>query len=271
MPSGRNTSGARLLLVAAMAAVWLQAVPARAQATQDPTALALINQGLALLDGGTSLSDVTLQATVTYTSGSDIETGTGTLQALGDGNSLVVLNLTGGQRQYILKNQSGLPAGAWVGTDGSVNLYSFQNCWSDGAWFFPGLVFTSLPGNPQVGLVNLGSGTWNGQSVNQVQLYQSPQNQAAGVSTLVQAYSTENTYLDPTSGLPLAIDFNLYADANPLIQLTGEVQFSNYQSTNGMSVPFHVQRMINGAVVLDIVVTSVTVNSGLSPNLFNIP
>jgi hypothetical protein len=271
MPSASMRFRAPSVALAALAPMLFIPSAARAQAPQDPAAVAFINQGLALLNGGTALSDVTLQATVTYTSGSDVETGTGTLQALGDENSLVVLNLTNGQAEYILNTAGGWPAGAWLGTDGSVNMYGFQNCWSDGAWFFPGLIFTSLPGNPQVALVNMGQGTWNGSTTDQVQLYQVVTSQGTGMSALIQGFSVETVYLDPNSSLPLAIDFNLYSDQNSSIELSGEIQFSNYQTVNGMSVPLHVQRLVNGSVILDVTVTSVTVNSGLPASLFNIP
>ena len=175
-----------VLLVTELAACTLLAHQALGStergAAQDPTAVALVNQGLALLNGGATLSDVTLQATVTYTAGSDAETGTGTLQALGDSYGLVVLTLTAGQRQYIRDPGTG----AWIDVNGQVNLYAPQNCWTDAAWFFPGLVFTSIPSNPQVGLANLGSGTWNGGSVNQVQAYQWPSGQGTAVDTAVQ-------------------------------------------------------------------------------------
>lgn len=271
MPSGRTVLGVPFLFLTVAGAASLAPVTARAQASQDPTALGLINQGLALLNGGTTLSDVTLQASVTYTSGSDVETGTGTLQALNDVYGLVILNLTDGQRQYIRDVQGGWPLGAWVDVNGQVNSYAPQNCWTDAAWFFPGLIFTSVPGNAQVGLVNLGAGTWNGSAVNQVQLYQWLSAQNAAIASAVQGYGTEEVYLDPTSSLPLAIDFNVYSDNGAPGAISGEIQYSNYQTVQGMTVPYQVQRLVNGTVVLNITVTSVVVNSGLSPNLFNIP
>ena len=44
-----------------------------------------------------------------------MESGTATLEALGDTDGLVVLNLSGGQQQGIWNGQSG----AWVGTGGT--------------------------------------------------------------------------------------------------------------------------------------------------------
>jgi hypothetical protein len=269
MRSERNVFGEHLLIsLAGLAVAWFAPATARAQqAPQDPTAVALINQGLALLNGGTALSDVTLQATVTYTSGSAVQTGTGTLQALGDTESLMVLNLTGGQQQEIRNG----PAGAWINADGTVQMEAPQNCWTDAAWFFPGLVLTALPGNPQVALANLGSGTWNGQSVSHVQFYQWQQGQGANVAAWIQAFSTEDLYLDPTSALPLAIDVTAYPPNSTAISIPVEVQFSNYQTVSGMSVPQQVEKFVDGSLIIEGKITNVVVNSGLSQNLFNIP
>jgi hypothetical protein len=53
-------------LLACFAAVVEAATKNTVSQNQDPTALALVNQALALLNGGTALSDVTLQASVRY-------------------------------------------------------------------------------------------------------------------------------------------------------------------------------------------------------------
>lgn len=84
-------------------------------AVSDPTAVALASRALQSLAGGTALSDITLQANATYVAGSDEETGMATLVARGNAQSLVTLNLTGGQRQEV---RNGV-AGYWTGPDGT--------------------------------------------------------------------------------------------------------------------------------------------------------
>ena len=74
-----------------------------------------VNQALSLAERQDSPERHDLQATVTYTTGSDVEGGPATLEALGDMDGLVVLNLSGGQQQGIWNGQSG----AWVGTGGT--------------------------------------------------------------------------------------------------------------------------------------------------------
>jgi len=47
-----------------------------------------------------------------------------------------------------------------------------------------------------------------------------------------------------------------------------EIDFSNYQAVNGIQVPFHVQKLISNGLVLDLVMSSAVLNSGLSDSLF---
>ena len=84
----------------------------------------------------------------------------------------------------------------------------------------------------------------------------------------MQNLSTTDVFLNSNSSLPLAIAFNAHADDNMNVNLPIEIRFANYQPTNGVNIPFHFQRLINGGVVLDVTVTSVVVNSGMSDSLF---
>ena len=49
-----------------------------------------------------------------------------------------------------------------------------------------------------------------------------------------------------------------------------EIRFEDYLVVNGIQVPFHVQRLLNGGLSLDVVVTNVVFNSGLSDSAFNV-
>lgn len=86
----------------------------------------------------------------------------------------------------------------------------------------------------------------------------------------ISRLSAVDFYLDPASSLPLAIAFQVHADDDMNTNIPMEIRFANYQAVNGVQVPFHIQRMLNGGVVLDVVVTSATVNSGLPDSNFNI-
>src|SRR6202035_2542274 len=74
---------------------------AQTQTTSDPQALAYAAQSIAALTGGTQINDVTLTGSVIWTAGSDTESGTATLQALGATESRLDLMLTGGTRSEV--------------------------------------------------------------------------------------------------------------------------------------------------------------------------
>jgi hypothetical protein len=71
-----------------------------------------------------SVNDATLQATPTYVAGSDEESGTATLTAHVNQESLLQLNLSGRTRQEIRNGA----AGVWVGPDGAPHAMATHNC-----------------------------------------------------------------------------------------------------------------------------------------------
>ena len=99
---------------------------------------------LQAIAGSTALTDITIQATASYVAGSDEETGTATLVARGNAESLITLNLSGGQRQEIRQGIQG----AWVGTDGVAHAMATHNCFIDAEWYFPALSLAALASDP---------------------------------------------------------------------------------------------------------------------------
>ena len=113
--------------------------------TRDPQALLLLNRAFAGLQNVPEpVTDVTLTANATYTAGSDHETGTATLDALGAERSRVTLNLDGGQREEV-RNSA---AGSWSGNDGVAHAAALHNCWTDASWFTPLLILEAALSDP---------------------------------------------------------------------------------------------------------------------------
>jgi hypothetical protein len=79
---------------------------------------------------------VKVQADANYVAGSDEESGSATLEALGDLESRVVLNLSGGQRTQIQNGQQA----ASVGANGQQQILPLHNSLNPAAWFFPALL-----------------------------------------------------------------------------------------------------------------------------------
>ncbi len=87
----------------------------------------------------------------------------------------------------------------------------------------------------------------------------------------LQKLSQMEIYLDPTTLLPLSLAFNVHPDGDANTNIPIEIRYSNYQAVNGVQVPFHIQRFINGTLFLDLTVQSVTINSGISASAFTLP
>ena len=251
-----------LLLLAGRAPGQTAPVP-----VSSPQAIALANKSLESLAGGTALTDITIQANVGYVAGSDEETGTATLVARGDADSIVTLNLSGGQRQEIRNSVQG----AWVGPDGTPHATGIHNCWIDADWFFPALTLHAMQTDPTLIVVYLGPANWNAVAALHLQFSHIIPGQPAAMTAAIQALSTLDFYLDPTSLLPLALDFNTHPDGNASVSLPVEIRFGNYQKASGVLVPFHIQKFLQGVLTMDLTVASAMVNSGVSAAMFTLP
>jgi hypothetical protein len=159
---------------------------AQNQPSSDPQAVAFAAQAIAVLTGGTAISDVTLTGSVTW-NGGVADTGTATLRALGTGESRMDLALTNGTHTEIRDAQTGPQLGQWIAPNNASGNYASQNCWTDAVWFFP--VLSSLAAGPNVVLSYIGPTTWNGANVQHIQSYIYQANQL-GLTPSPQQLST---------------------------------------------------------------------------------
>jgi hypothetical protein len=235
-----------------------------ASATSDPTALAIAAKSIAALTGGIPISDVTLTANVTWNGGPQSETGSAVFLAKGTTESRVDLTLSGGTRSDIRNGSSGFPLGEWINNGGTPTRYLSFNCWSDPSWFFPALTSLSIS-DLSIVFSYVGLESQSGVSVQHLRSYR-PISAIPGAPQL----STMDFYLDASSFLPVSVVFNAHPDNYSNVNIPVVVQFSNYQPTNGLALPLHVQEYLQGALLLDSTVTGATVNSGLPDSDFSI-
>ncbi len=240
------------------------------QQVNDPQAVALATQAIATLTQGVAVNDVTLAGSVTWTTGGDNQSGSAKLKALAGGDSRLDLTLGGAQKSEI-RNNTGLPAGGWIGTDGISHRAAVHNCWTDAAWFFPALSSLAGVNDPSFLYTYVGQETKNDATVYHLQtarLWGKPGSAELG---LFRQWSTTDFYLDAKSLLPIAIDFSVHPDDDSNTNISVDIRFADYRSVTGVVVPFHVQKFVNNGLVLDLTVNSVSINSGLTQNDFVLP
>lgn len=231
--------------------------------TSDASAVSLAQKSFAALTGGVPVADVTLNATVISVLGSDAENGTATLEAKGTGKSRVDVSLSGGNRSDVRNLTSGVAGGAWERNGGTSTAYAQHNCRADAAWFFPALSSLTQTANASFVFKYVGKEEHNGVSTQHIQVFQtgSPQ---------IQSLSTMDFYLDSTSYLPLAVAYDARADSDANTRIPTEIRFAQYQTVNGLQIPFHFQRIFNNTLTLDVSVTNASINTGLSDAVFTL-
>ena len=232
--------------------------------TSDPQAVALAQKSMAALTGGTPITDVTISANVTSLLGSDNQTGTGTFQVKGVNESRIVLNLSETTVTEVRSFGNGAPKGAWTKNGGTPIPQAGHNTITDSAWFFPALsCLTQFPSSSYV-FKYVGQEQHNDANTQHIQV------SLLSAVPNVARLSTTDFYLDPLSYLPVAVAFKTHPDEDMNRDIPVEILFANYQPVNGTQVPFHFQKMLNGGVVLDVVVTSAVFNTGLLDSSFTL-
>jgi hypothetical protein len=231
---------------------------------RDPQALMVASQAVGALAPTVSLNDVALQGTVAYTAGSDEETGVITLEARGNGQSRMVLNLPGGQRQEIRNG----PTGVWIGPDGEPHAMAIHNCWTDAPWFFPALSLQALFRDAEVSVLYAGLETREGVALQHLRLFRTVPGQTPEITADIQRLSAVDLYLDPTSYLPLVLSFRIHADDDLNVDIPVEIQFAEYRPVNGVNVPFRIRKFLQGSLMLDITLSGAATNTGLPDSVF---
>lgn len=249
-------------------------IPAFSQtaAPKNATGASLLRSSISAMTNGVPISDATLTGTATRTYGSDVETGTVTLMTLGCTAGRVDLALTKGLRSEIISQLQSTPAGQWSGPNGTSHAMAQQNCWEPAAWFFPPLALAAALNNPSVAIAYLGEESLGGETVQHVRFWDTFTS-SSGTSTALVLFShltTVDVYLDAATSLPVVLDFTIHPDHNELLNLPVKISYSNYQKVNGVLIPLHIKKFLNGGIVLDLNLTGASFNTGLSQSEFAI-
>lgn len=237
--------------------------------TSDPTAVSLVTQSLQAVTSGNAVSDVTLTGHALWIAGSTNETGSAKLEFSGTQLSRVDLTFPTVSRSDIRNDTAGFPNGGWIDNAGNYYQLAPDHCWNPAAWFSPSawLQIALVPGAV---VSYVGQEAYNGIAVHHLQAYQAIASQSSYVQNLLQRLTTFDVYLDAASLSPVAVALSTHPEGNSGANIPIVVNFSGYQSVNGVQVPYRIQRFIQGTLNLDISVLSATINSGVPSSDFQL-
>jgi hypothetical protein len=234
----------------------------------SPQALTLLQQSLAALTGGKSITDITLSGTARLIVGPSDESGTATYTAISGANRLD-LNLSDGAHSEVANLTSASPAGSWSGPDGVSHPMILHNL-SNQANISPVFTLAVLTATQNFVVTFVGQETKSGHTAYHLSGFQQFPQMAAKTAAVEQHLTQIDIFLDVSTSLPVALDFSTHPDNDAGLDIPVELLFSDYRPVNGTQIPFHVQKFLNNSLLLDLQFTSAQLNSGLAASSFNV-
>lgn len=243
-----------------------QAAP---KSTGDQQSTLLISEAISAIAGDTSITDSTM--TGTATSGTDAAaSGTISLEMLATQYGRLDLVWPSGSFSLIRNDNNPDECGIRVDSSSAKSVaIAPHQCWMPAAWFLP-LSWLTFAMAPNAVTAYVGPESHNDIKTDHIHVYQDFSDQSKPVRTLLQGLTSVDLYLDCASHLPVAIGLSDTTDDNAGANLPGEIQFSNYQKSDTATLPYEIKRFSQGVLLLDITLSKVLLNSGLTSSDFQL-
>ena len=254
--------GSALVLLLFSLAAAPQQTTTSAASTQDPQAVAILQEAIAAMGGAPS--DSTLAGTVTATVGSQSQTGTIQVFTLGTNQSQEVIALPDLSQTTTFSAWLASQANGMATTEVSSELAATSQ-----TALFPSPLLTAALNGPDYNLQFVGTDTVNGAAANHVRIA----NTFATSLTYLQpisTFTTRDVWFDQASGLPLKIIFTQQVTFGTSYKTVVELDLSNYQQSGGFTYPSVIQKSVNGTPWLAISIRSAAFNTGLSTSQFQV-
>lgn len=223
----------------------------------------LVRQLAAVFSEGRVVQRVQLSGSATWYAGTLQASGTVNLTAAADGTSQMQLALEKiGART---ESHAGIGMSAtcqWTGDDGLSHQILSGDCWRPVVWFLPTLllqpsVFSSDEKMTDLGLTTVGAGSVMYRHLQSQLTFSNVQGKS---SAELAALGSADYGLDPETLLPVVLSYSTLPDNGAAIPVAIEVHYSDYRTIDGSRIPFHIQRYVNSALQLDILVNSAQLN-----------
>ncbi len=230
--------------------------------TQQGNASAFLAQVANAFSATKPVANVQLAGSANWYAGSLEDVGTATLTASATGAATMQLSLA--TKGSWTESQSDFGANTscqWTANDGAVHEGNYLNCIRPVTWFLPSISLqpTLIPAG--IGVADLGTGVIGQESCRHIQS-QAVLSQITGKLLLPRsvAASTTDIGVDPSTLLPSILQYQMRLDDDGHTEMIVEIHYSNYQSVGGVTIPFLIQRYINGTLQLEIHVNSAQIS-----------
>lgn len=261
----------------------LLSVPVLSQQATPRASQQLLQQTVLALSPAVAVSDLTMSGNAVRDTAPGQESGTVVFSAMSSGETRMDLSAPSGQHSEVYARGPRGLVGQWSGPDLKTHAVVEHNTWADPAWFSPLLILQRAAQSPSLAVSEItAAATTKSSPVIPEHLRiqhnpASPDNPSAnrnlnGVTrnTMQAAWNTPKMdfYADPATHLPFELDFNTHPDNDFGRNIAVRVLYSDYRTVDGVKIPFHIQKLMNGNPMLDIQLESAKINAGLAASAF---
>jgi hypothetical protein len=232
---------------------------------RDQEALAILGQVLNAGGGQATLGaiqDFTATGNVTYSW--DAVQGSATLKGRGLHEFRLDATLADGLHSWIVNGNAAFQKNP----DGSTSLLPSQNMIKLGPMTFPLVEVLSVIQDATFSVTYGGLVTRNGQQLHDITV-QKTFPVGADPAGLLSKITKGDIFIDPNALTVQTIEDAAYRKDGGPGQFLHDFQYSKYQTTNGVLVPFSIAESIAGQQIMTIQLVQITFNNGLTDNDFN--
>jgi hypothetical protein len=207
-----------------------------------------------------TFSVVNVTANAEWTTGSTHEAGTAQLQAKVDGSASLQLSIGPASRMESQTKADNSRTCAWTDAVGTSHKIHGPNCFIAVPWFAPGLFTQPLSLLPaQLGTIDVGEVSNSGTTLHQINYFLNLADAANSSMSQANDLSTVKVFYDPQTHLPVSLEYLIHPDNDDAKNVDVRVLFSNYQSTSGVMLPFHIEKYVNRSLQLKLDISNATI------------
>jgi len=232
---------------------------ARQQSASSPYPSALIQQSLAAF--GNLPSDSSALGSVSIVAGSEAEVGSIQIQTRGVDQSSEQVTASSGSTQTIFSHGA-----AALSVSGKKSLSSLELTASSQTALFPFPLLAYFAGSSDSAYQYVGTETVNGTACQHIRVWKTFASQPD--MQYLASFTARDIWLDSTTNLPLKIAYSVRAGTGAVPTISVEIFYSGYQLVNGVQYPFLISKSLNGTPWMDITISSVSFNTGLTDSSF---
>ncbi len=228
---------------------------------QAPNASNFYSQVQAAASGGKIFNYVNLNANAQWIAGSLQESGTAQLEANTDGTTKIVLNLNSASRTETNGGIGLARTCEWSDKTGTTHIMSGLNCIAAIPWFAPIFIVQGVIQHlDRFNISDDGEVTKDGATFHQASFTSTFKGTSDDVTKLINRTTQIRIFYNPQTLLPSSIEYAIHPDGDDSRSIGVRIVYSNYQSTSGLMLPFHIEKYVNRSLQLSLDITNAVIN-----------